>query len=326
MGCDDASCAVQIGGALGVRYIIAGSISSIEGDIVLAIKMLDTQAALVVDRATADVPNNPRNFPDLIRRAVLQMKAIAFVAPGTLAISTEPAGATLIVDGKEAGSSPKSVSVPAGNHTVAARLSGYTPLEKPVTVQSGGTATVSLALAKIEPPRIRVVTDPPGARVSVGGQLRGTTPLDASPLTVEVAEGSHTVIASLEGYMSAQQTARATVGEVTTVSLRLLPPPQTASSSRRTLTVVSYTGMAVALGFGAFAAYKGKSAGDDVKNGDLTKVDESRKWAGVMWASGGVGLALAALGIYSGSRPASSAGVTLTPLVGPSGLAVAGGW
>lgn len=326
LGCDDASCAAQIGGALGVRYIIAGSISSIEGDIVLAIKMLDTQAALVVDRATADVPNNPRNFPDLIRRAVSQMKAIVFVAPGTLSITTEPAGATLIVDGKDAGVAPKTLSVPPGVHTVAARSSGYTPVEKPVTVQGGATATVTLTLARIEPPRIRVVSDPPGARVSVGGQLKGTTPLDSSPLTVEVPEGSYTVIASLEGYMSAQQTVRATAGEINTVTLRLMAPPPASTSSYRSLTIASFSGMAAALAFGGFSAFKGKDAGDAVKAGDLARADESRKWAGIMWASGGVGVALAGLGVFALTRPASGAGVTLTPVVGQSGLAVAGGW
>jgi len=70
---------------------------------------------------------------------------------GTLVVGTKPTGASLEVDGKPAGNTPTELSLPAGAHTVLARLGGYDDLQVQVKVDAGEQKTVDLPLAKSVP-------------------------------------------------------------------------------------------------------------------------------------------------------------------------------
>jgi len=41
LGCDDVMCAVEIGGALGVRYVVAGTASTLGGEMIVTLKLID---------------------------------------------------------------------------------------------------------------------------------------------------------------------------------------------------------------------------------------------------------------------------------------------
>jgi TonB family protein len=72
------------------------------------------------------------------------------VAPttGSISVTTEPAGATITVDGAPLGGSG-SIDVPAGRHTVRAVLDGHEPASQEVEIEAGTTAQVSLTLKEI---------------------------------------------------------------------------------------------------------------------------------------------------------------------------------
>jgi hypothetical protein len=53
LGCDDVSCAAQIGGALGAPYLVAGDLSPLGDEVVLSLRLMDTRAARVLARGTA---------------------------------------------------------------------------------------------------------------------------------------------------------------------------------------------------------------------------------------------------------------------------------
>src|SRR5204862_491958 len=50
VGCDDLSCAAEIGGALGVQFLVAGSVSLLGDQVIISIKLLDIAHAKVVAR------------------------------------------------------------------------------------------------------------------------------------------------------------------------------------------------------------------------------------------------------------------------------------
>jgi len=64
---------------------------------------------------------------------------------GEILVNTDPAGATVSVDGVPSGVSPAGIAnLSLGNHTIAATLEGYQPVEAQVMLEPGDTKTVNL--------------------------------------------------------------------------------------------------------------------------------------------------------------------------------------
>jgi len=113
---------------------------------------------------------------------------------GTVVVNTDPAGAAVVIDGEAHGATPVTATLKAGPHTI--ELSSKDGVRRTMTVN----VTANQQLSQfIEMPKaaagtgdLQVRTDPPGARVVVDGQTRGT-----SPVTVkDLAPGSHVVVLS----------------------------------------------------------------------------------------------------------------------------------
>ena len=56
---------------------------------------------------------------------------------GTVNVSSNPAGADVLVDGKFVGNAPAALKLPAGKHAIIVKLSGYKDRAKDISVQSG---------------------------------------------------------------------------------------------------------------------------------------------------------------------------------------------
>ena len=110
---------------------------------------------------------------------------------GTLVVTTNPAGAQAAVDGEVRGTTPITLSLPAGAHTLELR-GGGDPRSIPVTITAGSRIDQYIELPKSSPTagQLQVRTDPPGAQVSVDGVPRGTSPT----LISDLAPGDHTVL------------------------------------------------------------------------------------------------------------------------------------
>ncbi|HEY3397492.1 MAG TPA: PEGA domain-containing protein [Armatimonadota bacterium] len=131
---------------------------------------------------------------DTLQADQITLKELPLV--GGLEIATDPAGATVSVDGKELGQSPVALrNAGAGDHTITAKLAGYVTLEKKVTVQRAQSAQVSLALER-QMRAVRLISQPEGALISWDGEDVGKSPA-ALP---KVAVGTHTVTLRLAGY------------------------------------------------------------------------------------------------------------------------------
>ena len=111
---------------------------------------------------------------------------------GTVVVNTDPAGAAVVIDGEAHGATPMTATLKAGPHTI--ELSTKDGVRRTMTVN----VTANQQLSQfIEMPKaaagtgdLQVRTDPPGARVVVDGQTRGT-----SPVTIkDLAPGSHVVV------------------------------------------------------------------------------------------------------------------------------------
>lgn len=130
----------------------------------------------------------------------------ATVETGTVAVTTNPAGANVVVDGQLRGQSPLTFTIASGDHVLQVGLDGSSRTVR-VAVAPGAQVSQVIDLPKVVAPtgQLQIRTEPSGARVVVDGQKRGTSPLTVPDLmpgvhavTVEGQLGSVTQEVTIE--------------------------------------------------------------------------------------------------------------------------------
>ena len=93
-------------------------------------------------------------------------------------MTSNPDGVAAFVDGEPKGMTPVTLTLPAGPHVVELRGSGE-PRTIPVTITAGTQATQYIELPKTaaKTGQLQIRTEPSGARVTVDGIPRGTSPI-----------------------------------------------------------------------------------------------------------------------------------------------------
>jgi hypothetical protein len=128
-------------------------------------------------------------------------------------------GARLLVDNKDMGTLPlAAVSVEPGEHTIVVRRPGYAEFNRRITVEAGKTQEISVALEAVTG-LVSVVSDVPGAKVTIDGQPRGTVPLTG----IELKPGPHEIVISREGFQPDTQKVTIQAGKPYTVTGHLKP-------------------------------------------------------------------------------------------------------
>lgn len=143
----------------------------------------------------------------------------ARLSPGwaEVTVSSVPDGATVLVDGAPAGTTPARLELMAGNRTLTLEKDGFKTLTRTVTAVAGEPqALEGLKLASADG-LVRIISEPAGARVTVGGRYRGVTPLET-----ELPPGtSYSISLSLAGYESATRVVDLTSTRGATVRVAL---------------------------------------------------------------------------------------------------------
>jgi formylglycine-generating enzyme required for sulfatase activity len=113
-----------------------------------------------------------------------------------VAVTSIPAGASVLVDGAPAGTTPARLELMAGSRTLTLEKDGFKTLTRTVTAVAGEPQELlDLKLASADG-LVRILSEPSGATVTVAGRYRGVTPLET-----ELAPGSsYSVALSKAGY------------------------------------------------------------------------------------------------------------------------------
>lgn len=115
---------------------------------------------------------------------------------GIVDCTTEPTGATVLVNGVERGVTPIKLSnIPKGVATVVFRLAGYKDEMRELRLVPGDSQTLAVRL-RGQPAKLNVVSSPEGAKVFVDGDYQGKTPVTISTL----AGGAHKIRIELAGH------------------------------------------------------------------------------------------------------------------------------
>jgi hypothetical protein len=139
--------------------------------------------------------------------------AVAPESLGTLSMQTNPAGATVVVDGQQRGMTPLSLQLKPGRHVVELVTDGDVR-SIPVMITAGGQVShfIEIPRAASALGELQIRTEPAGATVTVDGRVLGKSPLTAEGLT----PGPHTVTVENE---LGPVTQRVTIEAGTTASL-----------------------------------------------------------------------------------------------------------
>ena len=150
-------------------------------------------AVVIVAKSAGSTSEQPGKSP--VQVTPIDDPTPAATRMGTLEISSEPTGATIIIDGQARGVTPKTLELPVGEHAVRLELAGHEPLERverietsktrsvtpflrPAQAAAGTTATGKPEKKPAKPSPSKAVTKPPadGARA-----VDTSTPYDDPP-------------------------------------------------------------------------------------------------------------------------------------------------
>ena len=141
--------------------------------------------------------------------------------PALVTVTSDPPGATVFINGQQRGQTPIETLLPPSAIRVSVTLDGYLTAEEMLTLAPGVAETMHLVLV-VEPrpepvaPTLEVLTQPPGATVSVDGQQRGET-----PLSLTLNPGTHELAITMDDYLENRQSVDLEAGETETLSVIL---------------------------------------------------------------------------------------------------------
>ncbi|TNF07868.1 MAG: PEGA domain-containing protein [Gammaproteobacteria bacterium] len=140
--------------------------------------------------------------------------------PGHLAITTEPEAAIVSINDQAVGTTPLTIhDLKPGIHSLSLSADRYLSSTREISIE-GMDITQSLAV-QLEPAwgQVSLTSSPPGATVSIGDEVRGTT-----PITTELLAEGEVVKVALQGYKTWQQSLRVAIGDTLDVSDIQLEP------------------------------------------------------------------------------------------------------
>lgn len=116
---------------------------------------------------------------------------------GRVTIETQPVGSEVVVDGDRRGTTPLTLALVPGAHTITIRHEGDERVV-PLTIAAGAEVTQYFEM-KAQPVeqvgRLSIITEPSGAKVAIDGHPRGVSPLVVSDLSAD----EHTVTVASDG-------------------------------------------------------------------------------------------------------------------------------
>ena len=137
----------------------------------------------------AEIPETPTpEISDEDRQQAPVKPAESKPVTGSLSVNSNPSGATVLIDGKERGTTPVELSnLPLGKHQLKVQKQGYEDLTQTVTVKEGQTSELILALsAKPEEPVPSKVVQQPQSAVSNAASSSVSSSSSASSQTITV--------------------------------------------------------------------------------------------------------------------------------------------
>jgi formylglycine-generating enzyme required for sulfatase activity len=155
---------------------------------------------------------------------------------GHLNVITTPMDATIIIDGKEYGTSPATLkNLLIGDYTIALILAGYTRGYEHVTILDGETSTITKTMENGR--QVTIGSDPTGVKLLIDGQSTGTTPYIGY-----LTYGVHQLQIEQSGQLSTQEIRIEETGGTTNYTLSFGPQSYTETVSGVSFKMIAIKG------------------------------------------------------------------------------------
>lgn len=225
--CYDERCQIELGKELAASKVYTLKVSKLGGGCFAKSQLVDLAKAASEwsgsVRTTCDESEVVKAFEALIEDfrlsrlgGVVSSKQASSKYRGQLDVTTNPAGATVLLDGKPFGRTPLRRETSADKHALAIRLEGYDDFSQMIVVRPGRRLPVKVDLVR-QVGRLRVSSEPSGATVEIDGQPKGVTPLSLDP----VSAGPARVRVALSGYVVWEKDARIAGNRLTSIDVKL---------------------------------------------------------------------------------------------------------
>jgi len=162
----------------------------------------------------------PKHERNIKKKTKKPKSAAPGIVPGQLSIDSNPKGAQIAIDGKNAASTPSNIaSLLPGHHTITISKPGYATETRAIDVTSGSKSVISVQLAPTTA-TVAANTDPAGATVWVDGRDTGRT----TPVQISVDKpGNHTFVFKKQGYLDETASANVQIGQTLQLAPTLRP-------------------------------------------------------------------------------------------------------
>jgi formylglycine-generating enzyme required for sulfatase activity len=134
-------------------------------------------------------------------------------------VTTDPAGASVRVGGKPRGSTPLKLELMAGSHRVELLHPGFKPWVSDVQVKANEPLVIGPVKLGLPDGSLKVLSQPAGASVTIGGAYRGRTPLEVD-VRPDLAQ---LVSVTRDGYEPASRQVTVGSGKSASVEVALTP-------------------------------------------------------------------------------------------------------
>jgi TolB-like protein len=148
----DIECLLEIGGALGVQYLVGGAVGKLEDTWVIHLKLMDVEKADVVNRASESYRGQERELSTALRAVALDLVGRSEKGEGSLLIESPAGDAMVTIDSAPAAPLERfqgPITLAAGKHAIAIRADGYEPYQRDVFVEDRNLTKLSAELIEI---------------------------------------------------------------------------------------------------------------------------------------------------------------------------------
>jgi len=197
-GCTTDECAVEVGRLLGAQFMLAGSIGKVGNTWTVEMRVIDVETGAVMRSASYDTQGSidlvlTEGMSAAARRIA---GATAPIELAHLSIISNPAGASIywINEEIDLGEAPVELTLSGDEHTFRLTKSEYKDTLLTVNMAPGTSRELLVDLLS-EFAQVLIISEPPGASISIDGQPSGNT-----PMVVDLSEGEHTFSFNLFGY------------------------------------------------------------------------------------------------------------------------------
>lgn len=155
LGCEaEASCLAEIGGALGVPWLLGGNVVKLGDAWILTLNLIEIEKAKPIARETLSVDSISaltEQLPGVVEKLTAEL---LYQQAGELLVRTRQEGVEVSVDGVLIGTTPwkSAEAVAAGPRTVTASKDGFIQFKKEILVPP--TETVELDVALVPSPEL----------------------------------------------------------------------------------------------------------------------------------------------------------------------------